>query len=72
MRFSRGLSTNGYLTIPLAIVLSLILFRDSGPAAEKEKPRHGGELVFAVGGTPPSFDGPRETTFAMLHPVAPH
>src|SRR5262245_51884061 len=41
-------------------------------AAEKETPRPGGELVFAVGGTPPSYDGHRETTFAMLHPVAPH
>jgi len=41
-------------------------------AAEKETPRSGGELVFAVGGTPPSLDGHRETTFAMLHPVAPH
>lgn len=37
-----------------------------------EGPQHGGELVFAVGETPPSFDGHRETTFAMLHPVAPH
>src|SRR2546422_1016657 len=37
-----------------------------------EAPRSGGELVFAVGGTPPSFDGHRETTFAMLHPIAPH
>jgi peptide/nickel transport system substrate-binding protein len=40
--------------------------------AQKENPRAGGELVFAVGGTPPSFDGHRETTFAMLHPIAPH
>ena len=37
-----------------------------------EAPRSGGELVFAVGGTPPSFDGHRETTFALIHPVAPH
>src|SRR6266511_1316546 len=37
-----------------------------------EAPRSGGELVFAVGGTPPSFDGHRETTFAGIHPVAPH
>src|SRR3972149_10654992 len=29
-------------------------------------------MVFAFVGTPPSFDGHRETTFAMLHPVAPH
>src|SRR5689334_18285932 len=40
-------------------------------AAQAEKPRTGGDLVFAVGGTPPSFDGHRETTFAMLHPLAP-
>ncbi len=41
-------------------------------AAQAAAPRAGGELVFAVGGTPPSFDGHRETTFAMLHPIAPH
>ena len=41
-------------------------------SADPVKPRSGGELVFAVGGTPPSFDGHRETTFAMLHPIAPH
>jgi peptide/nickel transport system substrate-binding protein len=41
-------------------------------AAQASAPRAGGELVFAVGGTPPSFDGHRETTFAMLHPIAPH
>jgi peptide/nickel transport system substrate-binding protein len=41
-------------------------------SAESGTPRGGGELVFAVGGTPPSFDGHRETTFAMLHPIAPH
>ena len=40
--------------------------------AQAETPRAGGELVFAVGGTPPSYDGHRETTFAMLHPIAPH
>jgi peptide/nickel transport system substrate-binding protein len=41
-------------------------------AAQPDKPRGGGELIFALGGTPPSFDGHRETTFAMLHPIAPH
>jgi peptide/nickel transport system substrate-binding protein len=41
-------------------------------AGQATTPRAGGELVFAVGGTPPSFDGHRETTFAMLHPIAPH
>jgi hypothetical protein len=39
-------------------------------ATAAETPRAGGELVFAVGETPPSFDGHRETTFGMLHPIA--
>jgi peptide/nickel transport system substrate-binding protein len=42
------------------------------PAAAQEKPRPGGELVFVVAAEPPSFDGHREETFAMLHPIAPH
>lgn len=54
----------------LFAVAALLVFPILGIAAEA--PRSGGELVFAVGGTPPSFDGHRETTFAMLHPVAPH
>jgi peptide/nickel transport system substrate-binding protein len=37
-----------------------------------EAPHPGGEMVFAVAETPPSFDGHRETTFAMIHPIAPH
>jgi peptide/nickel transport system substrate-binding protein len=37
----------------------------------EEIPRQGGELVFVVPAEPPSFDGHREETFAMLHPVAP-
>jgi peptide/nickel transport system substrate-binding protein len=37
-----------------------------------ETPRRGGELTFVVSAEPPSFDGHKETTFAMLHPTAPH
>lgn len=64
------------LSVRLAMIAVLIIalgfagLPAEAAAAEKAKP--GGELVFAVGGTPPSFDGHRETTFAMLHPVAPH
>ncbi len=43
-----------------------------GWTAVPEKPQPGGELTFAVAAEPPSFDGHRETTFAMIHPVAPH
>ena len=52
------------------LATGLLLVSVEGKTAET--PRSGGELVFAVGGTPPSYDGHRETTFAMLHPVAPH
>ena len=44
----------------------------AGPATAQDKPRAGGELVFVVAAEPPSFDGHREETFAMLHPTAPH
>jgi peptide/nickel transport system substrate-binding protein len=44
---------------------------DAKPAAAGA-PRSGGELSFVVGAEPPSFDAHRETTFAMIHPTAPH
>jgi peptide/nickel transport system substrate-binding protein len=59
------------LTAGLAMLLGFVL-APSVYCAQSEMPRSGGELVFAVGGTPPSYDGHRETTFAMLHPIAPH
>ncbi len=42
------------------------------PARAQDKPRYGGELVFAVPAEPPSFDGHRENTFAVIHPISPH
>jgi hypothetical protein len=58
----------------MAIILGLMILTcvSLGQAAEKETARSGGELVFAVGELPPSYDGHRETTFATVHPVAPH
>ncbi len=43
-----------------------------GPAAQQGQPRAGGELVYIVSSEPPSFDAHKETTYAVLHPVAPH
>src|SRR5438445_8530410 len=44
----------------------------SAPASSAAlQPRSGDELNFAIADAPPSFDGHRETTFAMIHPVAP-
>jgi peptide/nickel transport system substrate-binding protein len=42
------------------------------PPATGETPRSGGTLVFVVNAEPGTFDGHRETTFALLHPIAPH
>jgi peptide/nickel transport system substrate-binding protein len=57
-----------------AVLAVGLLTWTAGPlqAATSENPQPGGELTFAVGAEPPSFDGHRETTFAMIHPVAPH
>ena len=44
-----------------------------GPSAQAaaETPKHGGILKFVVPDEPPSYDGHRETTFAMIHPIRP-
>jgi peptide/nickel transport system substrate-binding protein len=34
-------------------------------------PKQGGTLKYVVPAEPPSFDGHRETTFALVHPIAP-
>jgi peptide/nickel transport system substrate-binding protein len=39
--------------------------------AGAETPKTGGILKFVVPDEPPSFDGHRETTFALIHPIAP-
>ncbi|MBM3821178.1 MAG: hypothetical protein FJW14_19475, partial [Acidimicrobiia bacterium] len=41
------------------------------PSFAQEKPRYGGELVFVLPLEPPSYDGHREGTFALVQPVAP-
>ena len=45
----------------------------SGPSAvAAETPKPGGTLTYVIAAdAPPSFDGHREQTFAMIHPVAP-
>lgn len=36
-----------------------------------DTPVKGGVLKFVVPDEPPSFDGHKETTFALIHPIAP-
>lgn len=43
----------------------------AGSPAQAETPKKGGTLKFVVPAEPPSFDGHRETTFALIHPIAP-
>ena len=40
--------------------------------AAGEKPHYGGTLTYAMADAPPSFDGHRESTYAVIHPVSPH
>jgi peptide/nickel transport system substrate-binding protein len=52
--------------------LAVALLVATGLATAQDKPRYGGELVFAVPSQPPSYDGHQEETFGLIHPVAPH
>ncbi len=56
---------SGLLAVLLVLVLGL-------PAGAQPQPRSGGELLFVVPAEPPSYDGHRESTFALIHPTAPH
>ncbi len=38
---------------------------------QAQTPHYGGELVFPVPSEPPSYDGHREETFGLIHPIAP-
>src|SRR5438309_2016122 len=54
------------------LVIAIAAVTLAGPAAAPDKPRSGGELIFAVPSEPPSYDAHREETFGVIHPVAPH
>ena len=55
----------------LAWVLTVLLMSAAGAGVCAESPAYGGVLTFVVPAEPPSFDGHRETTFALIHPIAP-
>ncbi len=69
-----GKPANRLLRIMGAVfAVGLLLLPALAPSAlAQEKPRHGGELVFAVPSEPPSYDGHREETFGVIHPISPH
>jgi peptide/nickel transport system substrate-binding protein len=51
----------------LALAASIVLLAPAPLQAQ----RKGGELVFPVPSEPPSYDGHREETFGLIHPIAP-
>jgi peptide/nickel transport system substrate-binding protein len=61
-----------YHNFVVALALGLMLLIAYGPAPQAQgQPRAGGELLFAVPSEPPSYDGHREETFGLIHPIAP-
>ncbi|MCI0371701.1 MAG: ABC transporter substrate-binding protein, partial [candidate division NC10 bacterium] len=72
MSETRGWRMSGVGWRTIAVILMGLVLGAAPGALAAEQPRAGGVLTFAVAETPPSFDGHRETTFAMLHPTAPH
>src|SRR5256712_3657706 len=58
----------------LAALMAALLvgFAGRSPASAQDKPRSGGELIFLVPSEPPSYDGHKEGTFGVVHPLAPH
>ena len=57
-------------TLAVSLALGLAAAWAVGPVAA-QAPKTGGTLTFVVPAEPPSFDGHRETTFALIHPIAP-
>ena len=55
----------------IARVLALAASAFLALTAQAQAPRYGGELVFPVPSEPPSYDGHREETFGLIHPIAP-
>src|SRR5262250_239082 len=55
-----------------SLVVAIVAAALASPAAAQDKPRYGGELIFAVPSEPPSYDAHREETFGVIHPLAPH
>lgn len=59
---------NASPVIAVTVAAALALWGLTPAAAEPQK---GGILKFVVPDEPPSFDGHKETTFALIHPFAP-
>src|SRR5262249_23457450 len=70
-RTHRGGSAMGTLGWKSSALVLAGLILLAAPPSGAETPKRGGILKFVVPDEPPSFDGHRETTFALIHPIAP-
>ena len=59
------------LTSKLAVAAGLGAALAFGPVTDAGAVKRGGTLTFVVGSKIPSFDGHRESTFGMIHPIRP-
>ena len=55
----------------MPLMLGAALGLGVGTAASAETPKRGGVLNLVVGSKIPTYDGHRETTFGMIHPIRP-
>jgi peptide/nickel transport system substrate-binding protein len=60
------------MTNRLLIAAAVAVFGFAAPLAAQDVPRRGGTLNFAVNAEPPNYDCHANTSFAFIHPVAPH
>src|SRR5262245_27120282 len=51
--------------------MALCLLGAVASSAAAQQPKRAGELIFAVAQEPPTYDGHREETFGLIHPIAP-
>ncbi|MDX2204225.1 MAG: ABC transporter substrate-binding protein [Hyphomicrobiaceae bacterium] len=60
------------MRLRLAAALLLSAATGFGATAHAQTPKKGGTLAFAVVAEPPNYDCHGSTTFALVHPIAPH
>jgi peptide/nickel transport system substrate-binding protein len=60
-----------HLGLAITVLAGLLATAATVPSANAQTPKKGGVLKFVVPDEPPSFDGHKETTFALIHPIAP-
>ncbi len=72
MKKQKKFSVSEFWTVGIVAGLIVLFCWGVGSSIAQEKPQPGGILTFAVGSDPPSYDPHRESTFAVIHPTAPH